>query len=212
MFPKIKQMVGKVTRTDHFNHGTHESRQEEVPTSTFNSDEWDKLGEQQEAERRRVEAKRATPEYKAEEAKRQAGKDFEATHGVPSTWKPNISRIAPAGRSQSVHDQLIEDGHRRETNGLISVAGQDYSADSYSIKHALTMFGNSQVSVHPHGAGERAKHVLTNVRTENDHLIGTVGSAGDIKIPLSEISSLHYAGYNPEPSPRVTNEHEIWRQ
>jgi len=186
--------------------------QEETPQSTFDNDEWEKIGQQQEADRRRLEAKRSTPEYKAEEAKSQAGRDFEAKHGVPSTWRSERSRIAPEGTSQELHDKAIIDGHRRETQGLINVSGQDVSANSYSLKSRLSMFGDANVSIHPHGVNERAKHVLSNVRTEDDHLIGTAGSAGAIRIPLSEIGAIHFHSPNENPAPRYTEEHEIWRQ
>lgn len=142
-----------------------------------------------------------------------ASKALEEKHGVPATFAPHISRVAPAGTDQHTHDMRLKASHERfqKSQYDVHVDGQPKGASD------LRSSGGTHFELHTRSASDQSKapyhaatiHSPTIVHVPNKDGLGSTphleyslaagGSGRRHTKPLSEVHGLETAHSSNQP-------------
>jgi hypothetical protein len=143
--------------------------------------------------------------------------------GLPATFMPNVSRIAPEGTSQASHDAALKRSHQRSEasrNGILHVDGQANGRLDSNTRYELFTRPQDNASTHE----PRNSHTITNVRhisvpsrdglSSTPHIEYKIASAGSNSrhtMPLSEVHGLERASEQGGTSFSGDQSGEWWR-
>jgi len=142
------------------------------------------------ADNAREKARQSTPEYKAAQAKRDISNRMSseaAAHekrtGLPATFLPNVSRIAPEGMRQVDHDRDLQKSHERSQasqSGILHVDGRPSSS-------SLPSGTNYDLWEHP-GANASTHHPRNSLTITSPKIVHLPHSDGFGTTPHLEYS------------------------